>query len=123
MTLKLTFAVAFPFNGKAFEHFIFSEIRSCLSYFKSRDRLTYWRSKNNQEVDFIIGDEVAIEVKSSQRITERDHKGLKALAEEKNWKYLLIVSQDETMKKYPTGIQHIHWNEFLGNLWKGEYFS
>lgn len=108
--------------GKAFEHFIYSEIRTCLAYNNRKEKLTYWRSKNNQEVDFIIGDNVAIEVKSSKKVSERDHKSLIALAEEKPWKELLIVSHDTTKKSFSNGIKHIYWELFLQNLWKGKYF-
>lgn len=109
--------------GKAFEHFIYSELRASLSYARNRKTLCYWRSTSNMEVDFVIGDNIAIEVKASSRVTQRDHKGLKALQEEKQWEKLLLVSQDETAKIFPSGIQHIHWERFLENLWNGEYFK
>ena len=34
------------------------------------------------EVDFVIGDEVAIEVKATERLRKNDLKGLRALADE-----------------------------------------
>lgn len=108
--------------GKAFEHFIYCELRASLAYHRSRKTLSYWRSKSNFEVDFIIGDDVAIEVKASRRATTRDHKGLNALAEEKPWKRLLVVSQDKTEKRFASGVTHLHWETFLGRLWDGSYF-
>ncbi|MBW2702845.1 MAG: ATP-binding protein [Deltaproteobacteria bacterium] len=108
--------------GKAFEHFLYCEIRSALSYLRCRKEFCFWRSKNNQEVDFIIGDDTAIEVKASRRVTERDHKGLRAIAEEKTWKHLLLVSQDKTDKRFPSGVRHLHWEDFLRSLWQGLYF-
>jgi uncharacterized protein len=103
--------------GKAFEHFITNEIRAYLSYNKKRDALAYWRSKSQFEVDLVVGDSMAIEIKSSTKTSERDHKGLLALAEEKAWDHLLLVSQDPTPKKYPSGIRNLHWEEFLELLW------
>ena len=83
--------------------------------------LQYWRSKSQIEVDFVIGDNIAIEVKTSHKFSERDHKGLKALKEEyENWKHLLVISQDTQRQKLATGIEHIYWEEFFDLLWKGE---
>lgn len=109
--------------GTAFEHFIFSEIRAALAYLRSRDTLRYWRSKNNQEVDFVIGEEVAIEVKAAKRASERDHRGLNAIGEEKTWKDRIVVSQDPRARRFASGIRHLHWSEFLESLWQGDLFS
>ena len=105
--------------GKAFEQFIACELRAYLSYNKIRSSLKYWRSKSGFEVDFIVGNEMALEVKSSKRVTPRDHKGLLALCEEKKWKQMIIVSQDPVQTKFKNGIQHLRWESFLTKLWKG----
>jgi len=109
--------------GKAFEQFIAGEIRAYLSYSQSRQSLSYWRSTSQMEVDFVIGDHIAIEVKSSDRTNHRDHKGLLAISEEQDWQHLLLVSKDETEQKFKSGIHHIHWEVFLKNLWAGYYLK
>ena len=110
--------------GKAFEHMICNEIKSYLSYERKRLPLQYWRSKSQMEVDFVIGDNIAIEVKASHKVSERDHKGLKALKEEhENWKHLLVISQDTQRQKFETGIEHIYWEEFFDLLWKGKIIN
>ena len=106
--------------GLAFEHFIAMELRAYLSYTAKRTPLRYWRSKNQHEVDFLLGD-VAIEVKASSRVSERDHRGLRALLEEGPREHALLVSQDETKKNFSTGVTHIYWEAFLENLWSGVY--
>lgn len=107
--------------GKLFEHFIYCELKSYLSYSRIKKKLKYWRSKNGHEVDFIIGDDIAIEVKSSKRATPRDHRGMLALLEEENkWKYNIIISQDEEERKYDSGIVHLHWEIFLEKLWNNQ---
>ncbi len=106
--------------GRAFEHFIAQEIRAYLSYCRRREALTFWRTKHQQEVDFIIGDDVAIEVKSSKRVSDRDHAGLKALGEEKSWKRRIIVSLDSQEMKFDSGIEHLFWQVFLEQLWQGK---
>jgi predicted AAA+ superfamily ATPase len=71
-------------------------------------------------VDFIIGDEIAIEVKSSKRVSDRDHTGLKALGEEKAWRRRIVVSLDSQQMKFDSGIEHLFWQDFLQQLWQGK---
>ena len=54
--------------GKAFEHCIYNEIRAFLAYTKDNRQLTYWRDRHGHEVDFIIGDDTCIEVKSTAEV-------------------------------------------------------
>ena len=103
--------------GRAFEQFIACELRAFLSYNKIRQGLCYWRSQSQFEVDFVIGDQIAIEVKSSKKVSPRDHKGLLALQEEQKWKHLLIVSQDPVAGHFKNGIQHLPYEVFLKKLW------
>ena len=105
------------FYGRSFEHFIAGEIKAYLSYFRKDDSLQYWQSRYGHEVDFIIGDHTAVEVKSSKRISKSDLKTLKMLAEEQKLKNFFIVSRDETPAKYEN-IQSLYWEEFLKKLWK-----
>lgn len=104
--------------GRSFEHWIAMELRAALSYQRRRQELTYWRSTHQQEVDFLIGDEIAIEVKASTRVHERDGKGLRALQEEGIVKRFYLVSQD-LQEMASNNIQRLHWRTFLGRLWSG----
>jgi predicted AAA+ superfamily ATPase len=106
--------------GKAFEHFICNEIRSYLSYTKKRYPLCYWRTNSKYEVDIVIGDLVAIEIKAAKRATQRDHKGLIAISQERKWQDLIVVSQDPQAQSFDTGIRHQHWEDFLKDLWQGK---
>ena len=108
--------------GRAFEQFIAAELRACISYRKSRLLLRHWRSKSDLEVDFIIGDETAIETKAARKASLRDHKGLMALKEEKVWRRLLLVSQDPLEMKFASGVRQLHWRRFLEELWQGRLF-
>ena len=66
--------------------------------------------------------ESPIEVKSTQKITNRDAKGLVAISEEPNsWQHKLIVSQDSAEEEFSAGIRKVHWRKFLENLWDGMY--
>lgn len=105
--------------GQAFEHFIAMELRAYLSYRRKDLGLQYWASKNGQEVDFIIGDDIAIEVKATRSIDSKDLKGLKALKEEAICKKYYLVSFDKIHRKHE-GIDIIYWENFLDKVWRDE---
>jgi uncharacterized protein len=102
--------------GKSFEQFIGMEIRAYLGYRRSNSSLSYWRSTHGHEVDFLIGEKIAVEVKSSQRVTSADFKGLKVLSEEEIFSDFYLVSQDPVETK-KGNIHAIHWKKFLERLW------
>jgi len=106
--------------GIAFEHFIAMELRAYLSYRRRHVKLSYWRSKHGFEVDFIIGDSIAIEVKSSENISNKHLKGLKALQEEGLFKYYFCISLD-SMDRLHNDIYLLHWKTFLSRLWTDEW--
>ncbi|MBF0360295.1 MAG: ATP-binding protein [Oligoflexia bacterium] len=106
--------------GKAFEQFICLELKAYLSYYQRRKKLFFWRSINKQEVDFIIGNDVAIEVKSTKKIEQKHLLGLRALKEEKIIKDFYIISDDKIERVSEEGFKIIHWKKFLQKLWSGE---
>ena len=107
--------------GSSFEAFLAHEIRAYLSYTRLKLPLTFWRSTSQFEVDFLIGKEVAIEVKSTSRAHEKHLKGLMALSEEKIFKHFYLVTQDPVRRSYSlkNGRKAIllPWNDFLKQLW------
>ncbi len=105
--------------GKSFEQFIGMEIRAYLGYKRLKSSLSYWRSTHGHEVDFLIGEKIAVEVKSSQRVTSADFKGLKVLSEEEIFSDYYLVSQDPVETK-KNDIYTIHWKNFLEKLWQGK---
>ncbi len=107
--------------GKCFEHFIYCEIRSFLAYTNDKRKLTFWRTTSQREVDFIIGDDVAIEVKGTELVTSKHMKGLLAIAEEVQFKHLIIVSLDSHERVVNSNIQILPYQIFLRRLWGKEY--
>jgi predicted AAA+ superfamily ATPase len=105
--------------GRSFEHWLALELRSYLSYKRLNEKLYYWRSTHQHEVDFIIDDSIAIEVKATKKITPQDLKNLQCLGEEKTFKKLLLISHDNNEAKYGH-IHCLHWKSFLEKLWSGE---
>lgn len=108
--------------GQAFEHFIAMELSAYLSYKRIRKPLSYWRSKHGFEVDFIIGDEIAIEVKSCEQISSKHLKNIRALMEENICKQYYIVSQDPIDKNI-NGIKIRYWRHFIDMLYAGDIIS
>lgn len=105
--------------GKSFEQFIGMELRAYLSYQRLKLPMSYWRSTHGHEVDFLIGEKIAIEVKSSRHITAEDYKGLNTLAQEGVFSAFYLVSQD-TVATSKNNIHSIYWKNFLDKLWQGQ---
>jgi len=105
--------------GTAFEHFIAMELRAYLSYRRLKVPLCYWRTRDGIEVDFIIGSDLAVEVKASNNIQKKDLQGLRTLAEEGQFKKRVLVCMEEQSRLTEDGILIQNWKEFLKNLWNG----
>ena len=81
--------------------------------------LAYWRSTSGFEVDFVIGDHTAVELKAKANVSSADLRGLRAIAEEGRLKRYLCVSQESRPRRVgnveilPVGI-------FLERLWAGD---
>lgn len=106
--------------GRLFEHFIFNEIKAYLQYSEDDRQLSFWRSKNKQEVDFVVGDNMAVEVKAAQEVRSRDLKGLKALCEEGPFPHRIVVSFEKKPRLTEQKILVLPYREFLKRLWNGE---
>ncbi len=102
--------------GDFFEQYIAIELRTWIEYNSRQSTLSYWRSVNGLEVDFLIDEKLAIEVKSATNITSKHMKGLKALAEEHLFSKYVIVCREERPRKVD-GIYILPWQYFLNELW------
>ena len=108
--------------GKSFEHWVFMELRAFLSYRERSEKLRFWRSHDKKEVDFILGDEIAIEVKATRRPSKDDFAGLAALQEEGIVQKFILVSHDPVDSR-KGDVLCLNWKSFVGRLWAGEFFS
>jgi len=106
--------------GKAFEHLIIQELIAYISYTNNTNKLSYWRTSSQFEVDCILGDAtVAIEIKSSSEVYPHQVKGLRAFKEEHPRARLIVVSFDKLIRLL-NGIEIIPADIFLEKLWKRE---
>lgn len=108
--------------GFAFEHFILLELRAYINYRRLHVPLSFWHSQQGHEVDIIVGDTLAIEVKSTTKVAAKHLKGLKALAEENICHSYMLISQDP-IARVAEGCQCMPWTEFLNRLWADEWIN
>ncbi len=106
--------------GKAFENYIQCEIRAYLDYNEIDSFISYWRSTSSFEVDFIIGEKVAIETKTCRHVAKGDLKGLRALKEEGIFTDFILVCRTPAPEMTSDGIMIMPFEYFLDKLWKGE---
>jgi predicted AAA+ superfamily ATPase len=103
-----------PLFGKAFESYLYQEIKNYGDQ-KGLPAPSYWRSTNQDEVDFIVNNEMAVEIKASAQVSLSDLKGLVRLKEEKKLKKYILVfngSAPLVFDEYPD-IKILPWKDFL----------
>lgn len=103
--------------GSAIEHLVYSELRAFISYNHIDTELTYWRTQSRIEVDFLLGEKIAIEVKASKRVTKKDEKGIRALSEDLTLERRIIVCNEKEYRVSDTGVEIMPIEEFLERLW------
>ena len=109
--------------GKAFEHFIFMEIRAHRSLSELNYAINFWRTKSGLEADFVLGDgQVAIEVKGTNRVDRRELRPLMAFRDEYGPRQTLVVC-NERVERIHEGIRILPWRVFLRELWEGKIIS
>jgi len=76
----------------------------------------------SSEVDFILGDHTAVEVKAKENVSAHDLKSLRAFAEEKKLKRYLCMSLEPPRRKLEN-VTILPLRDFLEALWSREYSS
>lgn len=105
--------------GEALETWLMHELVSWRDYV-SGDRLSYWRSASGFEVDFLIGDHTAVELKASAHVSPQDLRSLRALGEERVFKRLLCVSLEPRTRRVGN-VTLLPLPRFLEQLWGGAF--
>jgi predicted AAA+ superfamily ATPase len=113
------FRAGTPEFGQALETIIFQELLAHRDY-RAGEPLAYWRSTSGFEVDFLIGDRTAIEVKAKATVTASDLRALNALSEEGKFRLLLCVCLEARPRKLgPVSVVPVA--DFLAGLWDDRY--
>jgi predicted AAA+ superfamily ATPase len=108
--------------GRCFEQFIYMELKAWMTYRRKRLSISYWQKSNAYEVDFLLGNEFAIEVKSTTKLNSDDLCGLKEILHEVPVRQRILVSRDPTAIE-KDGILCLPWNKFCKQLWSDELFQ
>ncbi|HRV24744.1 MAG TPA: DUF4143 domain-containing protein, partial [Sphaerochaeta sp.] len=106
--------------GRFLEHYIFMELKAYLDYGRRKEILSYWRTTGGIEVDFILGDRIAIKVKATKQSNARDYKGLLAFMEEGIAERHILVCREEHPRNLKNGVEIHPWTYFLEQLWGGK---
>lgn len=114
-----TVAPETPEYGDAVETYVMHELGAWTDY-EAPQPLAYWRSTSGFEVDFILGDHTAIEVKAKSVVSPADLKGLNALAEEALLRRYICVSL-EPRPRQVGNVEVLPLSLFLERLWAGEF--
>ncbi len=114
--------------GAAFGHWILTELIAYRGLNDLDFSISYWRTKSDLEVDFILGDgEVAIEVKISNHVDRRDLRGLEAFIKEHQPKRAYSVSLTPKAKKISLSsgdyVIDLPWQDFIKKLWNKEIIN
>jgi len=108
--------------GKSFEHMIFNEIRNYKNYNEKDFSISFWRTYEQDEVDFILGDaEIAIEIKGGKNIRLSKLKGLVKFSEVYKPRRSIVVANTKLPRKLDNGIEVLPYQEFVELLWNGEF--
>ena len=107
--------------GDALEHLVFLELLAYHDYSLRDFEINYWRSQSQMEVDFVIGGEIAIEVKGTARVNSSDLKGIKALQEEIPLRKKMVVCM-ERERRVLDDVEILPLDLFFDLLWKNELF-
>ncbi|MBQ6565730.1 MAG: ATP-binding protein [Treponema sp.] len=108
--------------GEYFEQLVCMELTAWIDYERPRSKLTFWRSKSGLEVDFCVDTVLAVEVKLSSSISDKQLKGLRALREEGIFRHYVVVCQEEHPRAVD-GMEILPWKYFFERLWAGDYLS
>ena len=105
--------------GKAFEHFIITQIAHLSRYRYPDWRLSYLRTGAGAEIDLVVErpgqPEAIIEIKSSQRVDDRDVRGLARFTGDFANATALCISRDPT-RMLMDGVLCLHWRDALAEL-------
>lgn len=103
--------------GMAVEHLIATELRAYLSYRRDPRALHYWRTTSQVEVDFLVGDSIAIEVKATGKVSSSDLRSLHHLGEETTLAKKIVVCNESSYRRDDSGVDIYPVEDFLEHLW------
>ncbi|MCY1152839.1 MAG: AAA family ATPase [Sphaerochaetaceae bacterium] len=104
--------------GEYFEQFIILEIKKYIDYKNPRTQINYIRTNTGFEIDCLLNKEIAIEIKSSNKINERHYKNLKLLNETYIKRKIIVCTTDTYYIE--KNIEIMPYKFFINKLWNDE---
>lgn len=105
--------------GRAFEHFVITEIFRRCAYLRNDYRLSHLRTKDGAEVDLVIerpgAATVLVEIKSSPVVDEAELRHLKGFHKAMSGSLALCLSR-EPAARATAGIRVLPWREGLEEI-------
>ena len=100
-------------RGRLFEHFVILETQRLLNYYRSETALSFWRTKDDEEVDLVLTKSgnpvVACEIKSASHITALALKGIRAFqAEHPKVECLVVAPVDRSFDLEGVPVLSVH---------------
>lgn len=109
--------------GRALEHFVLMELVAHSSYTELDYDINFWRTKTGHEVDFVLaGGEIAVEVKGTDRVDNRDLRPIRAFVEGHSPARAIVVCNERRSRR-AGDIEILPVRRFLKQLWAGEIVS
>lgn len=103
--------------GDFFEAYIYHELKTYRDCRRPQASINYWRTTSGFKVDFVLGNQVAIEVKAKEIVGERDLAGIRACEQEKMLSKYIIVSLEKKARLIDDTFSILPFEEFLRALW------
>lgn len=107
--------------GDALEHFIYLELQAYKSYKRKDDIIGFWNSPREGEIDFVINNEIAIEVKATTNVGKNHLLGFSKFEKHGKTKRNILICQEKYPRKI-NGIEVLPVMLFLQQLWSGDIF-
>jgi len=105
--------------GKAFEHFVILEALRLSAYKQNDYRFSYLRTKDDAEIDLIVerpgAPAALLEIKSSNRVDERDTRSLERFAAAMPGTEAFCLSRDRIPRKIGS-VRALPWQQGLCEL-------
>jgi predicted AAA+ superfamily ATPase len=109
--------------GRSLEHLVFLELRAFNDYRRLDRPIRFWGVHGQAEVDFIFGEDTAIEVKGTGRVSPRDLRGLRRIVDDLPLRRRIVVCSEPQPRRTDDGIEVMPVQAFLHDLWENSLGS
>ncbi len=120
-TLKVPLIPKTYAYGRAFEHFVITQIFFLNHYFETDYKLYYLKTKDGAEIDLIVerpdSSLICIEIKSTDDSTLVKTTNLRKLAEDLQSQDQLCLSQDPVTRREGS-VVYLHWQDGIERIFK-----